>query len=205
MVQRNPMRLALIIILASVISLPNWAIPADGKAPGEIQGVEFIAISGPEFSVVYSTTGRICLKIDEKKPGGFSVRESVPETPEAEDEICLDPGTMSVILKNQLPSTPQPVSPAVKAQAEKLVATGISMAPGTCAVGTLPGVNLVEVANDLMSRGADLQKVKDSLEAVCFAADAYTYTKPADSPVPAAPSLPGGGGGSGGGVTSPAS
>jgi len=158
-----------------------------------IRGTEFIAISATNASVVYVTSGRICFKFD-KKTGQYSVRQSVPGIAEGEDEICLDPGTMSVILVNQPPSSPFPVSAEVMAAAQALVTSGISDVPGTCAVGSLPGVNMEAVANDLVSRGAVLESVKDSLTANCYAADTYSYSPPA-TPAVVALTTPGGGGG----------
>ena len=96
------------------------------------------------------------------------------------------------------PSTPQPVSAEVMALAEGLVLSGINDIPGTCVVGTLPGVNLEYVANDLISRGADLESVKASLAAVCYAgAETYAYSPPGppSEPIGVGPTFPGGGGG----------
>ena len=103
---------------------------------------------------------------------------------------------MSVILKDQLPSTPQPVSAEVMALAEGLVLTGFNDIPGTCVLNTLPGVNLEFVANDLMSRGADLESVRASLGEVCYPmAGTYAYSPPGPPPQPigVGPSFPGGG------------
>jgi hypothetical protein len=154
-----------------------------------VRGTEFIIITGKNFSVVYATKGRVSVKSNVK--GG---------------EVFLDPGTMSVILKDQFPSTPQPVSAEVMALAEGLVLTGINDFPGTNVVATLPGVNLEYVANDLVSRGADLESVKASLAAVSYAeAETYAYSPPGPPAIPVGvgPTFPGGGGGGiggGGGV-----
>ena len=146
-----------------------------------VRGTDFIVITGKNFTVVYATTGKVCIKSNVK-----------------EGEVCLDPGTMSVILEGQPPSTPQPVSAEVMALAEGLVLTGINDIPGTNVVATLPGVDLEYVANDLMSRGADLESVKASLAAVSYAAaETYAYSPPGPPLIPtgAGPTFPGGGGG----------
>ena len=157
-----------------------------------IRGTEFIAISATNASVIYVTSGRICFKRD-PKTGEYSVRQSVPGMAEDKDEVCLDPGTMSVILMNQPPSSPQPVSPAVQAAAQALVKSGINDAPGTCSVGALPGVSLQAVSTDLISRGATVDSVKDSLGAVCYVAP-LSYSAPAASGVvvPPPPAVAGG-------------
>lgn len=168
-----------------------------------VKGTEFIVISGTNFTVVYGTTGRVCIKSKVKEPGKYSIRRVAPGTPPEPGEVCLDPGTMSVILKDQLPSTPQPVSAEVMALAGRLVLTGFIDIPGTCVLNTLPGVNLEFVANDLMSRGADLESVRASLGAVCYGmAETYAYSPPGPPPAPVGvgPTFPGGGGGGGGGV-----
>ena len=158
-----------------------------------IRGTEFVVISGLNFSVVYTIKGRVCLKSNRKEPGKYSVRRAAPGEALEEDEVCLDPGTMSVILANQLPSSPQPVSSAVMEAAQALVQSGINEVPGACAISSLPGVDLVAVANDLMSRGADLESVKDALTACCYAADTYSYSPAVASVViPGPPSTPGG-------------
>jgi hypothetical protein len=184
-----------------------------------VRGTEFIVISGTNFTVVYVTKGRVCIKCDKKEPGKYELRRADPGTPPEPEEICLDPGTMSVILKDQLPSTPQPVSAEVMALAEGLVLTGFREIPGTCNPYTLPGVNLELVVNDLLARGADLESVRRSLAAVnCLGAETYAYSPPEPPLAPAGvgPTFPGGGGGGpgpgpgagpgpgGGGVASPA-
>jgi hypothetical protein len=153
-----------------------------------IRGTEFIAISATNASVVYVTSGRICFKRD-PKTGEYSVRQSVPGMAEDPDEICVDAGNMSVILVNQPPSSQQPVSPAVQAAAQALVRSGIHDGPGICVVGTLPGVNLQEVGNDLISRGATQESVQESLAAVCYVGT-LGYTAPGGGV--GAPTLPGG-------------
>ena len=161
-----------------------------------VRGTEFIVISGTNFTVVYATTGRVCIKSKVKELGKYSVRRVAPGTPTEPGEVCLDPGTMSVILKDQLPSTPQPVNAEVMALAEGLVLTGFNDIPGTCVLKNLPGVNLEFVANDLMSRGADLESVRASLGEVCYAmAGTYTYSPPEPPPAPigVGPTFPGGG------------
>ena len=163
-----------------------------------IRGTEFIAISATNASVVYVTSGRICFKRD-PKTGEYSVRQGVPGMAEDPDEVCLDAGTMSVILKNQPPSSPQPVSAAVQSAAQALVKSGISEVAGTCSVGALPGVNLQAVGNDLISRGANQDSVKDSLGEVCYVAP-LTYSPPAAAVV-VVPPPPVVGGGVTGGVT----
>ena len=143
-----------------------------------VRGTEFIVISGENFSVVYATHGKICIK-NLKDSGDYSVRRVAPGEPEEEEEVCLDPGTMSVILKGQAPTTPMPASAGVLKQAEGLVATGVSTTnANVCVVGTLPGVNLVTVGNNLMAQGVNLQDVQTSLTSVCFVGT-YTYTPPA--------------------------
>jgi len=115
---------------------------------------------------------------------------------------------MSVILANQLPSSPQPVTPAVLAAAEGLVTTGINDTPGSCVLSTLPGVDLVSITNDLMSRGANLDALKESLSLVCYALPgtfANGTPGPPVAPAGVGPTFPGGGGGGTGGVASPAS
>jgi hypothetical protein len=106
------------------------------------------------------------------------------------DEVCVDAGNMSVILVNQPPSSQQLVSPGVEAAAQALVQSGINEIPGICVVGTLPGVNLQAVGNDLISRGATQESVQESLGAVCYAGT-LSYSAPAPSGV-GAPTLPGG-------------
>lgn len=156
-----------------------------------IRGTEFIAISATNASIVYVTSGRICFKRD-PKTGEYSVRQSLPGVAEDKDEVCVDAGNMSVILVNQPPSSQQAVSPAVQAAAQALVKSGIRDIPGTCVVGTLPGVNLQAVGNDLISRGATQDSVTESLAAVCYVGT-LGYTGPEGGV--GAPSLPGGGGG----------
>jgi hypothetical protein len=168
-----------------------------------IRGTEFIAISATNASIVYVTSGRVCFKRD-RKTGKYSVRPDTPGVPIDEDEVCVDAGFMSVILQDQMPSSPTLVTAEVMAAAQALLTSGINDVPGTCSVGTLPGVDLEAVANDLISRGADQQSVKDSLGAVCYVT--FSYSPPAAAPA-AAPSTPGGGGGITGTeeITSPSS
>jgi hypothetical protein len=156
-----------------------------------IRGTEFIAISATNASVVYVTQGKVCFKYD-RKTGKYSVFTPAPGVPLKEDEMCVDAGNMTVILQGQMPSTQQPVTPAVLAAAQALLKSGISDIPGTCAVGSLPGVNLDAVANDLVSRGADVQSVQDSLGAVCFVG--YSYSAPTTTTV-VTPTTPSGAGG----------
>jgi hypothetical protein len=154
-----------------------------------IRGTEFIAISATNASVVYVTRGRICFKRD-PKTGEYSVRQSVPGMAEDPDEVCVDAGNMSVILVNQPPSSQQLVSPGVEAAAQALVQSGINEIPGTCVVGTLPGVDLQAVGNDLISRGATQESVQESLAANCYVGP-LSYSSPTPSGV-GAPTLPGG-------------
>jgi len=162
-----------------------------------VRGTEFIAVSGSNFTVVYSLKNVVCIKAVNLKTGKYIVRPVAPGEKEEEEEVCLPPGTMSVILPNQMPSTPQPVSAAIMALAQGLVQSGITEIPGVCVVGTLPGVDLVSVADDLMSRGANLANVKASLTDVCFDATTYSYSAPAPplSPSAATTNFPGGKGG----------
>jgi len=161
-----------------------------------IKGTEFIAVSGSNFTVVYAMDNVVCIKAVDLKTGKYIVRPGAPGAPEEEEEVCLPPGTMSVILPNQMPSTPQPVSAAVMAQAQGLVHSGITEIPGVCVVGSLPGVDLVKVADDLMSRGANLNDVRASLTATCYAAETYSYSAPGPpiSPAVGSTNLPQGGG-----------
>ncbi|MGO9175321.1 MAG: FecR domain-containing protein [Desulfobaccales bacterium] len=168
-----------------------------------IRGTEFVVISGTNFSVVYTMTGRVCIKSNPKEPGKYSVVHVAPGEVPGKGVVCLDPGTMSVILANQPPTSPQPATAAVMAAAEALVTTGINEVPGSCVMSTLPGVNLLNVTNDLMSQGANLDDVKESLGLVCYALpDSYAYgTQAPATPVPTFPGL-GASGGGGGGVAS---
>jgi hypothetical protein len=157
---------------------PNFIIKTSTAVIG-VRGTEFIVISGTNFSVVYDIKGRVCIESNVKQPGKYRVHGVAPGVPPGLREVCLDPGTMSVILKNQPPSTPQPVTPEVMSQAEGLVFTGIPEIPESCTICGLPGVNLEYVANDLMSRGADLNSVKSSLAAVFYSgARTYSYSPP---------------------------
>jgi hypothetical protein len=165
-----------------------------------VRGTEFIVVSGENFSVVYGTKGRVCIK-SLKESGKFSVRRVPPGTPAEKDEVCLDPGMMSVILKGQPPTTPTEASAQVISQAEGLLSVGISDAPGSCVLGTLPGVDLVNVANNLMAQGANLQDVQASLTDVCYVgAESYAYSPEGPPAIPPGPppTFPGGGGGGGG-------
>jgi hypothetical protein len=165
-----------------------------------IRGTEFVAISGTNFSVVYVTKGRVCLKANPKEPGKYTVRYVAPGEALEKGEVCLDPDTMSVILNNQPPTRPQPVTAVNMAAVEGLVTSGISTAPGVCVLSALPGVNLVNVANDLISQGADPKTVKESLNQVCFVMpESLTYSPPEAVPAEVGASFPGGGGGGGGG------
>lgn len=161
-----------------------------------VRGTEFIAVSGSNFTVVYALDNVVCIKTVDLKTGKYIVRPGAPGAPEEPEEVCLPPGTMSVILPNQMPSTPQPVSAAIMAQAQGLVSTGITQIPGVCVLGSLPGVDLVSVADDLMSRGANLATVKASLTDVCYDATTYSYSAPGPpiSPAYGSTNLPQGGG-----------
>ncbi|MGD0826546.1 MAG: FecR family protein [Desulfobaccales bacterium] len=173
-----------------------------------IRGTEFVVISGTNFSVVYSIKGRVALKSNPKEPGKYSVGQAAPGGVLEKGEVYLDPGMMSVILANQLPSSPQPVTPAVLAAAEGLVTTGINDTPGSCVLSTLPGVDLVSITNDLMSRGANPDALKESLSLVCYALPGTITsgtTGPPVAPAGVGPTFPGGGGGGGAGVASPSS
>jgi hypothetical protein len=151
-----------------------------------VRGTEFVVISGTNFSVVYTSKGRVCIKSNPKEPGKYEVVWVAPGEVLEEGVVCLDPGTMSVILANQLPSSPQPVTAAVMAAAEGLVTTGINDAPGTSVLSTLPGVDLLSVTNNLLSRGADLDAVRESLSLVSYALPAtYTYSTPGPPVAPA--------------------
>jgi hypothetical protein len=172
MINRSSLKFCLISIMAFMISLPIWASAEEG-------GTEFVAISGEKYSVVYTIKGRVCLKPNPKDPGKFSVRKVAPGEAIGKDEICLDEDTMSVILNNQLPTLPQQVTAEVIAAADALVASGIAGPLGACTLSTLPGVDMLSVANDLLSRGANLESVKESLSEVCYALPAsFTYTPP---------------------------
>jgi len=144
-----------VVPAAETLQKTSFTIKTSTAVMG-VRGTEYVVIYGKNFTVVYSIKGRVCIKSTSAEPG-------------KEEEVCLDPGTMSVILVNQLPSSPQPVTAAVIAAAEGLVTTGINDVPGVCVVSTLPGVDLLSVTNDLMSRGADLDELKQSLALACFA------------------------------------
>jgi hypothetical protein len=229
MTRRCYIRFYLVSIMAFMISLPIWAIAGEvgnftqvaqrvdqqqkqggPVTPTGLPGTEFVAISGTNFSVVYSINGRICLKSNPKQPGKYTARYVAPGAPLEKGEVCLDQGTMSVILANQPPTSPLPATAAVLAAAGQLVTTGLNQAPGACILGTLPGVDLLAVTNDLMSQGANLDTVKDSLSLVCYVLpETYTYNTPGPPvlPLPAGllPTSPGGGTGPNSGTASPSS
>ena len=194
-----------VVPASETLQKANFNIKTSTATMG-IRGTEIVAISGTNFTVVYTVTGRVCIKSNPKEPGKYEFVWVAPGEPLEKGVVCLDPGTMSVILSNQPPTSPQPVTPAVLAAAEGLVDTGISDVPGSCVLGTLPGVNLLSVANDLMSQGANLDSVKNSLSEVCYAlpADFGVGTPgPPAAPAGIGPTFPGGGGG--GAVASPSS
>jgi hypothetical protein len=103
-----------------------------------IRGTEVVVISGTNFSVLYAIKGRLYIKLNPKEPGKYEVVWVAPGEPLEKGVVCLDPDTMSVILANQPPTSPQPVTPAVLAAAAELVTTGINDAPGNCVLSTLP-------------------------------------------------------------------
>jgi hypothetical protein len=173
-----------------------------------VRGTEFIVTSGTNFTAVYAVKDKVCIKSAGKEPSKDSTPRSAPGIPPGEEEVCLPPGTMSVVLPNQPPSAPQPISSKIMGQAQGLVISGIDDIPGSCVVGTLPGVNLMDVANNLISRGANVETVKASLGEVCYAgAETFTYSTPPPPapPVGVGPTFPGGGGGGGGGQASSSS
>jgi ribosomal protein S28E/S33 len=168
-----------------------------------IRGTEFLVTAGKHFTVVYPIKDEVCITSTSQKPGKYSVGGTAPGGALQKGEVCLDPGTMSVILANQLPSSALPVTPAVLAAAEALVNTGIDDTPGKCIMSTLPGVDLVAVTKNLLSQGADLGTIRESLSMVSCDPNVYAYSPPAPPETPAGlgPSFPGGGGGGGGGGT----
>jgi ribosomal protein S28E/S33 len=168
-----------------------------------IRGTEFLVTAGKHFTVVYPIKDEVCIKSTSQKPGKYSVGGTAPGGALQPGEVCLDPGSMSVILPNQLPSSALPVTPAVLAAAEELVNTGIDDTPGKCIMSTLPGVDLVAVTKNLLSQGADLGTIRESLSMVSCDPDTYAYSPPAPPATPAGlgPGFPGGGGGGGGGGT----
>jgi hypothetical protein len=177
-------------VVTSLESKGSFIIKAT-TATLRVRGTEFTAVSGRNFTVVYVLKDRVFIKAVDLTTGKYLVRRGFLGEPGEEEEVCLPPGTMSVILPNQPPSTPRPVSAAIMALAVGLVTTGIRDIPGTCVVGSLPGVHLNAVANDLMSRGANLNDVRASLTDVCYpAAESYTYSPP---PPPVGRTFPGGG------------
>jgi hypothetical protein len=193
-----------VVPAAEMLQKTNFDIRTSTATLG-IRGTEFVVISGRQFSVVYSIKGRVCLRSNPKEPGKYSVGQAAPGGVLEENEVCLDPGMMSVILANQLPSSPQPVTPDVLAAAEGLVTTGINDVPGSCVLSTLPGVDLESITADLISRGANLDAVKESLSLVCYALPAtFTYGTPGPPVAPAGltPTSPGEGGGGTGGAAS---
>jgi malate dehydrogenase (oxaloacetate-decarboxylating) len=74
--------------------------------------------------------------------------------------------------------------PMIQAAAEELVNSGISNAPGVCVLNTLPGVDLVAVTKDLLSKGATLESIRKSLALVCYSLpDVFAYSPaPPDAP-----------------------
>jgi FecR protein len=165
-----------------------------------VRGTEFLVTAGKNFTAVYPIKDEVCITSTSKQPGNYSVGGVAPGQVIGRGEVCLDPGTMSVILANQLPSSALPASPSVIAAAEALLDTGIDDSPGHCILTSLPGVDLVAVTKDLLSQGADLDSIRKSLALVsCDLPDVYAYT-PGGPPIPAGlgPSFPGGGGGGGG-------
>ncbi len=176
-----------------------------------VRGTEFLVTAGSNFTVVYPIKDQVCIQSTSKQPGNYTVGGTGPGGAK-EGEVCVDPGTMSVILNHQLPSSALPAPPAVVAAAEGLVNSGINDIPGTCVLNTLPGVDLVAVTKDLLSKGATLESIKESLSEVCYSLpDIFAYSPggPPDVPNGLAPNFPGGGGGGGpgptGGVASPSS
>ncbi len=166
-----------------------------------IRGTEFLVTAGNHFTVVYPIKDQVCITSTSQKPGKYSVGGTVPGGVLQKGEVCLDPGTMSVILPNQLPSSGLPAPPTVLAAAEALLNTGIDDTPGKCIMSTLPGVDLVAVTKNLLSQGADLDSIRESLSMVSCDPDVYAYSPPPPPP-PAGvgPGFPGGGGGGGGGT-----
>ena len=125
-----------------------------------VRGTEFLVTAGNNFTVVYPIKDQVCIQSTSKQPGNYTVGGTGPGGAK-EGEVCVDPGTMSVILTDQLPSSALPAPPAVVAAAEGLVNSGINDIPGTCVLTTLPGVDLVAVTKDLLSKGATLESIKE--------------------------------------------
>jgi len=174
-----------------------------------IRGTEFLVTAGKHFTVVYPIKDEVRITATSQKPGKYLVGGAGPGEVVPKGEGYL-PGTMAVILPNQLASG-LPVTPAVLAAAEALVYTGIDDTPGKCIMSTIPGVDLVAVTKNLLSQGGDLGTIRESLSMVSCDPDIYAYSPPGPPETPAGlgPSFPGGGGGGGGGgpvvVASPSS
>jgi|GEM_PF-1013045 ribosomal protein S28E/S33 len=194
----------IVVPVAEKVQKTSFTLTTSTAVMG-IRGTEFLVTSGKHFTVVYPIKDEVCITSTSKKPGKYSVGGAVPGGVLEKGEVCLNPGTMSVILANQLPSSGLPVTPAVLAAAEALVNTGIDDTPGKCIMSTLPGVDLVAVTKDLLSQGADLGTIRESLSMVSCDPDTYAYSPPGPPAVPAGlgPSFPGGTGGVGGGITPP--
>ncbi len=177
-----------------------------------IRGTEFLVTAADHFTVVYPIKDQVCIQTTSKHPGGYTVGGAAPGGAPKEGEVCLNPGTMSVILTDQLPSSALPAPPVVMAAAEGLVDSGLFEIPGTCVLTALPGVDILAVTKDLLSKGATLDSIKKSLALVgCDLPDVFAYSPggPPDVPNGLGPNFPGGGGGGGtgptGGVASPSS
>src|SRR5208337_3789726 len=168
-----------------------------------IRGTEFLVTAGKHFTVVYPIIDQVCITSTSPKPGKYLVGGVAPGRVLQEGEVCLEPGTMSVILPNQRPSSGLPAPATVLAAAEALLKTGIDDTPGKCIMSTLPGVDLVAVTKDLLSQGADLGTIRESLSLVSCDPDVYAYSPPGPPEAPAGlgPGFPGGGGGGGGAPT----
>ena len=177
-----------------------------------VRGTEFLVTAGSNFTVVYPIKDEVCIQSTSKQPGKLHGRRDRTGGSPKEGEVCVDPGKMSVILHNQLPSSALPAPPIVMAAAEGLVDSGIFDIPGTCVLTALPGVDILAVTKDLLSKGATLDSIKKSLALVgCDLPDVFAYSPggPPDVPNGLGPNFPGGGGGGGtgptGGVASPSS
>ncbi len=201
----------IVVPVAEKVEKTSFTLTTSTAVMG-IRGTEFLVTSGKDFTAVYPIKDEVCIKSTSKQPGKYSVGGAAPSGGLEKGEVCLDPGTMSVILANQLPSSALPAPPTVLAAAEALVTTGIDDTPGRCILTSLPGIDLVAVTKDLLSQGADLDSIRKSLSLVsCDLPEVFAYSPgaPPDVPNGLGPNFPGGGGGGGagptGGVASPSS